>query len=42
MNVWWVGSHFSFQILGWLNFDNSEFLPEAARLVVVGKTALDV
>lgn len=25
-----------------INFDSSEFLPEAARLVVVGKRALDV
>lgn len=37
MNMWWVGRHFSFQILSWLNFDNSEFLPEVARLEVVGE-----
>lgn len=40
MNMWWVGRHFSFQILSWLNFDNSEFLPEVARLEVVGKKGL--
>lgn len=35
-----VGGKSSFQILSWLNFDKSEFLPEAARLEVIGKKGL--
>lgn len=40
MNTWQVGSHFSFQILSGLDFVNSGFLPEAPRLMVVGKEPL--